>query len=116
MSHGREALGELLITPVQVRPVRQIMDIPHNHRNFRGEYSRYSPQRARIITARSAAISGPNHRTRHAEPIAGGAARERTRMRDATGGRSFAMVRQTPGMQPSRYPGQLKEVWDEHME
>jgi len=37
-------------------------------------------------------------------------------MRDATGGRSFAMVRQTPGMQPSRYPGQLKEVWDEHME
>lgn len=45
-----------------------------------------------------------------------GAARERTRMRHATGGRSIVMVRQTPGMQPSRYPGELKEVWHEHME
>ena len=44
-------LGKLLVAPAQVRPVRQFMDIRHNHRTFCGDYSDYSPQKARTFTA-----------------------------------------------------------------
>jgi hypothetical protein len=51
VAHGGERLGKLLVAPAQVRPIRQFMDIDHIHRTFCGEYSDYSPQKAKIFTA-----------------------------------------------------------------
>jgi hypothetical protein len=69
VAHGGKRLGELLVAPAQIGPIGLLMDIRHNHRTFCGDYRLYSPQSARLFTAKDAANNTLIHRTRLWEQV-----------------------------------------------